>query len=81
MATTKAKRKTSKPKSLTIWTRDVKNAKKAVSTAEKKIKAARRLVKQYMAAKKAGPCRPPLKSENASVNAGPGLLAHPGRRS
>ena len=53
MTTTKAKRKTYKPKTPAMWTREVKSATKAVSNAEKKIKAARRLVKKHMAAKKA----------------------------
>ena len=51
MATTKAKRKVSKPKSPKVWARKVKSAKKAVSAAEKKIKAARRMIKKQMAAK------------------------------
>ncbi len=50
MATTKAKRKTSKPKTPKVWAREVKSAKKAVSNAETKIKAARRLIKMQMAA-------------------------------
>ena len=50
MATTKAKRKTSKPKTVKTWAREVKSAKKAVSNAENKIRAARRLIKKQIAA-------------------------------
>ncbi|MCH8139098.1 MAG: HU family DNA-binding protein, partial [Proteobacteria bacterium] len=52
MATTKMKRTTYKPKTPAMWTREVKSAKKAVSGAEKKVKAARRALKKHMAAKK-----------------------------
>ncbi len=53
MATIKAKRKTFNPKTPTTFAREVNSSQKAVRIAEKKIKAARRLVKKHMAAKKA----------------------------
>ncbi len=52
MATIKAKRKTFNPKTPTTCTREVNSSQKAVRIAEKKIKAARRLGKNHMAAKK-----------------------------
>ena len=51
MAIKKAKRKSSKPKTPKMWAREIMSAKKSVSGAEKKIKAARLLVKKHMAAK------------------------------
>ena len=53
MATIKAKRKTFNPKTPCTCIREFNSAQKAVRIAEKKIKAARRLVKKHMAMKKA----------------------------
>ena len=52
MAAIKAKRKTFNPKTPATCTREVNSSQKAVRIAEKKIKAARRLGKNHMAAKK-----------------------------